>query len=178
MDADPGSWDRPLVSVSLQRNDQRKQKYLESEPKALGVGLSFFMYYHPLYLILNPESCSCTDHPDRHEPLPVQLFGHLPLQRPGQNWPGDTVLNVIPSDKRHQTSDTGNSRWFSCKWFHSSSVQTNLWERWSSATGCWLTVSCLLCRFWCRKCGRCSEKPSPAHGGFEPRNIRGHVIKR
>lgn len=45
MDADPGSSDSPLVSVSFQRNDQRKQKYLESEPKALGItqiGMSLF----------------------------------------------------------------------------------------------------------------------------------------
>ncbi|XP_072315054.1 membrane-spanning 4-domains subfamily A member 4A-like [Eucyclogobius newberryi] len=37
VEADLGSPDSPLVTVSFQRNDQRKLKFLEGEPKILGL---------------------------------------------------------------------------------------------------------------------------------------------
>uniref|UniRef100_A0A3B4BC28 Uncharacterized protein n=1 Tax=Periophthalmus magnuspinnatus TaxID=409849 RepID=A0A3B4BC28_9GOBI len=41
----------PLVSVSFQRNEQRKLKFLEGEPKALGVGLSLFYYSKRMFIL-------------------------------------------------------------------------------------------------------------------------------
>lgn len=37
VEADPGSPHSPLVSVSFQKNEQRKFKFLEGEPKVLGI---------------------------------------------------------------------------------------------------------------------------------------------
>lgn len=37
VEAEGGSAQSPLVSVTFQRNEQRKNKYLEAEPKALGI---------------------------------------------------------------------------------------------------------------------------------------------
>ncbi|XP_030018491.1 uncharacterized protein LOC115438796 [Sphaeramia orbicularis] len=45
VEAQGGASHSPLVSVTFQRNEQRKNKYLEAEPKALGItqiGLSVF----------------------------------------------------------------------------------------------------------------------------------------
>ncbi|KAK7910213.1 hypothetical protein WMY93_014897 [Mugilogobius chulae] len=39
VEANQGLSDAPLVTVSFQRNEQRKLKFLEGEPQALGVGL-------------------------------------------------------------------------------------------------------------------------------------------
>lgn len=56
VEADPRSPHSPLVSVSFQKNDQRKLKFLEGEPKALGITqicLSVFQGSCMVSLIVN-----------------------------------------------------------------------------------------------------------------------------
>ncbi|XP_055012550.1 membrane-spanning 4-domains subfamily A member 4A-like [Boleophthalmus pectinirostris] len=46
VDADTGLSHSPLVSVSFQRNERRKLKFLEGEPKALGITQVCFILFH------------------------------------------------------------------------------------------------------------------------------------
>ncbi|CAL1590695.1 unnamed protein product [Knipowitschia caucasica] len=43
---DPGVTDGPLVTVSFQKNSQRKLKFLEGEPKALGIAQIGLVVFH------------------------------------------------------------------------------------------------------------------------------------
>lgn len=46
MEEDPGSSHSPLVSVSFQKNEERKFKFLEGEPKALGITQICLSVFH------------------------------------------------------------------------------------------------------------------------------------
>ncbi|KAK7910264.1 hypothetical protein WMY93_014948 [Mugilogobius chulae] len=46
VEAGPGVSNNPLVSVSFQRDEQRKQKFLEGEPKALGITQVNLIIFH------------------------------------------------------------------------------------------------------------------------------------
>ncbi|CAL1590538.1 unnamed protein product [Knipowitschia caucasica] len=50
--ADHGLTDTPLVTVSFQRDHQRKLKFLEAEPKALGVTQICLIVFHASYVAM------------------------------------------------------------------------------------------------------------------------------
>ncbi|XP_037334744.2 uncharacterized protein LOC119222312 isoform X2 [Pungitius pungitius] len=75
-----GPAESPLVAVSFQRNVRRKEKYLEAEPKALGItqiGLSVFQISCVAVLLSKGMSISSTDIPFIISSLTLIIAGSL-----------------------------------------------------------------------------------------------------